>query len=126
MSAEYVVSQGNPDVILCERGIRTFETYTRNTLDIAAVPALKQLSHLPVIVDPSHATGKRDLVPPVVRAAVAIGADGVIVEVHPNPSKAISDGAQSLDIPQFSGMMRDLEPWLALWQRSRAESAVYA
>src|SRR5262245_33265288 len=126
LSAEYIVAHGNPNVILCERGIRTFETATRNTCDIVAVPVLNQLTHLPVIVDPSHATGKRDLVPPVVRAAVAIGADGVIVEVHPNPAKAVSDGAQSLDISQFSGMMRDLEPWLELWQRSRTESAVYA
>jgi 3-deoxy-7-phosphoheptulonate synthase len=126
MSAEYLVAHGNPNVMLCERGIRTFETATRNTCDIVAVPVLNQLTHLPVIVDPSHATGKRDLVPPVVRAAVAIGADGVIVEVHPNPAKAVSDGAQSLDIPQFSGMMRELQPWLELWQRSRAEAAVFA
>src|SRR3954463_13427318 len=96
MSAEYVVAHGNPNVILCERGIRTFETATRNTCDITAVAVLNELSHLPVILDPSHATGKRSLVPALCRAAVAIGADGLIVEVHPQPEKAISDGAQSL------------------------------
>ena len=101
MSAEYVVAHGNPNVILCERGIRTFETVTRNTCDIAAVAALNELTHLPVILDPSHATGKRSLVPALARAGVAIGADGLIVEVHPAPEKAVSDGAQSLDIPQF-------------------------
>jgi 3-deoxy-7-phosphoheptulonate synthase len=112
MSAEYVVSQGNPDVILCERGIRTFETYTRNTLDIAAVPALKQLSHLPVIVDPSHGTGKRSLIPPVSRAAVAVGADGLIIEVHPNPEEAFSDGQQSLLPEEFSALMQGVRKYL--------------
>jgi 3-deoxy-7-phosphoheptulonate synthase len=112
MSAEYVVSQGNPDVILCERGIRTFETYTRNTLDIAAVPALKQLSHLPVIVDPSHGTGKRSLIAPVSRAAVAVGADGLIVEVHPNPEEAFSDGQQSLLPEEFSALMQGVRKYL--------------
>ena len=102
MSAEYIVAHGNPDVILCERGIRTFETVTRNTCDIAAIPALNELTHLPVILDPSHATGKRSLVPALSRAGVAIGADGLIMEVHPAPEKAISDGAQSLDLPQFA------------------------
>jgi 3-deoxy-7-phosphoheptulonate synthase len=106
-------------VILCERGIRTFETVTRNTCDIAAIPALNELTHLPVILDPSHATGKRSLVPALCRAGVAIGADGLIVEVHPAPEKAISDGAQSLDIPQFQKMMKDLEPYIQLWNRSR-------
>ena len=96
MSAEYIVAHGNPEVILCERGIRTFETATRNTCDITAVPVLNELTHLPVILDPSHATGKRSLVPALCRAGVAIGADGLIVEVHPNPEKAVSDGAQSL------------------------------
>lgn len=105
MSAEYVMSQGNPDVILCERGIRTFEDYTRNTCDLSAVPALKELSHLPVIVDPSHGTGVRSLVTPVSKAAVAVGADGLIVEVHPNPEKAFSDGAQSLPPQQFYDLM---------------------
>jgi len=119
MSAEYIVAHGNSDVILCERGIRTFETETRNTCDIAAIPALNELTHLPVILDPSHATGKRSLVPAVSRAGVAIGADGLIVEVHPAPEKAISDGAQSLDIPQFQKMMKELEPYIALWRAGR-------
>ena len=94
MSAEYIVAHGNPNVILCERGIRTFETATRNTCDITSVPVLNELTHLPVVLDPSHATGKRSLVPALARAAVAIGADGLIVEVHPFPEKAVSDGAQ--------------------------------
>ena len=119
MSAEYVVAHGNPNVILCERGIRTFETVTRNTCDIAAVAALNELTHLPVILDPSHATGKRSLVPALARAGVAIGADGLIVEVHPAPEKAVSDGAQSLDIPQFQAMMRSLIPYIDLWKESR-------
>ena len=101
MSAEYIVAHGNPNVILCERGIRTFETATRNTCDIAAVPVLNELTHLPVILDPSHATGKRSLVPALARAGVAIGADGLIVEVHPCPEKAVSDGAQSLTLDGF-------------------------
>ena len=119
MSAEYITAHGNPDVILCERGIRTFETVTRNTCDIAAIPALNELTHLPVILDPSHATGKRSLVPALSRAGVAIGADGLIVEVHPAPEKAISDGAQSLDIAQFQRMMKDLQPYIQLWHESR-------
>src|SRR6267378_3684165 len=119
MSAEYITAHGNPDVILCERGIRTFETVTRNTCDIAAIPALNELTHLPVILDPSHATGKRSLVPALSRAGVAIGADGLIVEVHPAPEKAISDGAQSLDLAQFQKMMMDLEPYIQLWNESR-------
>src|SRR5271167_2912969 len=98
MSAEYITAHGNPDVILCERGIRTFETATRNTCDISAIPVLNELTHLPVIVDPSHAAGRQSLVPAVSRAAVAIGADAIIVEVHPNPERAASDGAQSLTI----------------------------
>jgi 3-deoxy-7-phosphoheptulonate synthase len=126
MSAEYIVAHGNSDVILCERGIRTFETETRNTCDIAAIPALNELTHLPVILDPSHATGKRSLVPAVSRAGVAIGADGLIVEVHPAPEKAISDGAQSLDIPQFQKMMKDLEPYIQLWKASRTREAAAA
>ena len=105
MSAEYVLSQGNYDVMLCERGIRTFEDYTRNTCDLSAVPALKEMSHLPVIVDPSHGTGIRSLVTPIAKAAVAVGADGLIVEVHPNPEEAFSDGAQSLLPDQFKEMM---------------------
>jgi 3-deoxy-7-phosphoheptulonate synthase len=124
MSAEYIVAHGNPNVILCERGIRTFETETRNTCDIAAIPALNELTHLPVMLDPSHATGKRSLVPAVSRAGVAIGADGIIVEVHPHPEKAISDGAQSLDLPAFDKMMRELKPYIALWESSRKLDAV--
>jgi len=124
MSAEYVVAHGNANVILCERGIRTFETQTRNTCDISAIPVLNELTHLPVILDPSHATGKRSLVPALSRAGVAIGADGLIVEVHPCPEKAISDGAQSLDIPQFRKMMQDLKPYINLWSQTRmAETA---
>ena len=109
MSAEYVMSEGNFNVILCERGIRTFETATRFTLDISAVPLLKSLTHLPVIVDPSHAVGKWGLVPDCAKAAVAAGADGLIVEVHPNPEEAFSDGAQSLIPANFAKMMKDLK-----------------
>ena len=119
MSAEYIVAHGNPNVILCERGIRTFETATRNTCDIAAVPVLNELTHLPVVLDPSHATGKRSLVPALARAGVAIGADGLIVEVHPCPEKAVSDGAQSLTLPQFRKMMHELKPYIELWKESR-------
>jgi 3-deoxy-7-phosphoheptulonate synthase len=126
MSAEYITAHGNPDVILCERGIRTFETATRNTCDISAIPVLNELTHLPVILDPSHATGKRSLVPAISRAGVAIGADGLIVEVHPAPEKAISDGAQSLDLAQFQKMMRELQPYLALWQESRRNEGALA
>src|SRR5882724_11608246 len=115
MSAEYIVAHGNPNVILCERGIRTFGTATRNTCDIAAIPVLNELTHLPVVLDPSHATGKRSLVPAVSRAGVAIGADGLILEVHPCPEKAVSDGAQSLDVPQFRNMMKSLQPYIRLW-----------
>jgi len=105
LSAEYIMSQGNYEVILCERGIRTFEDYTRNTCDLSAVPALHELSHLPVIVDPSHGTGVRSLVTPMAKAAVAVGADGLIVEVHPRPEEAFSDGAQSLTPVQFDELM---------------------
>jgi 3-deoxy-7-phosphoheptulonate synthase len=105
MAAEYIVSSGNPNVILCERGIRTFETYTRNTLDLAAVPLLHHLTHLPVIVDPSHATGKRWLVKPLALGGVAVGADGIMVEVHPNPDEALSDAEQQLNLDQFREMM---------------------
>lgn len=114
LSAEYIVSHGNPDVMLCERGIRTFETATRNTLDLAVVPLLNELTHLPVIIDPSHGTGKRSLVPPVARAAVAIGADGIMTEVHPCPEKAWSDGPQSLRFEDFDRMMADIKPYIAL------------
>lgn len=108
MAAEYILSEGNDQVILCERGIRTFETYTRNTLDLTAVPIVKQLSHLPIIIDPSHATGIRDKVSPMARAAIAAGADGLIIEVHTEPEKALSDGPQSLYPEQFEALMRDL------------------
>jgi 3-deoxy-7-phosphoheptulonate synthase len=110
MAAEYIVSSGNPNVILCERGIRTFETYTRNTMDLAAVPLLDRLTHLPVIVDPSHATGKRWLVKPLAIGGVAVGADGVMVEVHPNPDEALSDAEQQLTLDQFRDMMAAIIP----------------
>jgi len=126
MSAEYIVAHGNSQVILCERGIRTFETATRNTCDIAAVPVLRELTHLPVVLDPSHATGKRSLVPALARAGVAIGADGLIVEVHPNPAKAISDGAQSLDPALWSAMMKDLAAYIALWRAARQKESLAA
>jgi 3-deoxy-7-phosphoheptulonate synthase len=119
MSAEYITAHGNSSIMLCERGIRTFETATRNTCDLTAVPVLNELTHLPVILDPSHATGKRSLVPAVSRAAVAIGADGLIVEVHPNPEKAYSDGAQSLNLEQFEDMMQNLKGYVSLWTETR-------
>ena len=118
-SAQIIAVAGNPQVILCERGIRTFETATRNTLDIAAVPVLKAVSHLPVIVDPSHAAGVRSLVPVLSRAAAVVGADGLIVEVHPSPDQALSDGNQSLDFAGFRDMMDDLQPYLHLQERAR-------
>lgn len=118
-SAQVIVMAGNPDVILCERGIRTFETATRNTLDIAAVPVLKAVSHLPVIVDPSHAAGVRSLVPVLARAAIVVGGDGLLVEVHPCPEQAMSDGDQSLRFGEFRRMMRDLQPYLELQQEAR-------
>lgn len=108
LSAEYILARGNPRVILCERGIRTFSTDTRNTLDISAAPLLKQLSHLPVVVDPSHAAGKRELVPALAMAAAAAGADGIMVEIHPDPDKAASDGRQSLDLASFAALSEDL------------------
>ena len=108
MSAEYLMSNGNPNVILCERGIRTFENYTRNTLDLSAVPVVQQRSHLPIIVDPSHGTGFRDKVIPMARAGVAAGADGLMIEVHPDPVAALSDGPQSLFFDQFSELMSDV------------------
>ncbi|KJR41823.1 3-deoxy-7-phosphoheptulonate synthase [Candidatus Magnetoovum chiemensis] len=110
MAAEYIMSRGNHNVILCERGIRTFETATRNTLDISAVPVLKQLTHLPVIVDPSHGVGRWDLVKPMAKAAVAAGADGLMIEVHTNPSEALSDGEQSLEPLTFKELMSELKP----------------
>ena len=113
-SAQIIAMNGNSQIVLCERGIRTFETATRNTLDIAAVPVLKTVSHLPVIVDPSHAAGVRCLVPVLARAAVVVGADGLLVEVHPSPDQALSDGEQSLTFRNFRDMMDDLQPYLAI------------
>ncbi len=109
MSAEYILSAGNPHVILCERGIRTYETYSRNTLDLAAVPILQELSHLPIIVDPSHGTGIRKMVAPMARAGIAAGADGLMVEIHPDPDKAFSDADQTLNFSQFADMMHSLK-----------------
>ena len=108
LSAEYIMSGGNYNVVLCERGIRTFESYTRNTLDVSAIPVIQKLSHLPIIADPSHGTGRRDKVPPMARAAVAAGADGLLLEVHHDPEKALSDGAQSLYPAQFEKLMGEL------------------
>ena len=109
MAAEYVMSEGNYQVILCERGVRTFADHTRNTLDLSIVPAVQRLSHLPILVDPSHGTGRRDKVLPMARAAVAVGADGVMVEVHHQPEKALSDGPQSIYPEQFATMMNEIE-----------------
>ncbi len=114
LSAEYIMSQGNYDVVLCERGIRTFEVYTRNTCDLSAVPALHELSHLPVVVDPSHGTGVRSLVAPMAKAAVAVGADGLIIEVHPHPEDAFSDGAQSLRPAEFDTLMQGVRKLVEL------------
>ncbi|BCJ99446.1 3-deoxy-7-phosphoheptulonate synthase [Anaerocolumna chitinilytica] len=113
-AAEYIIAEGNPNVVLCERGIRTFETATRNTLDISAVPVIKSKSHLPIIVDPSHASGVRSYVKPLSMSAVAVGADGLMVETHPNPSIALSDGPQSLTFPQFEELCGELRPLAAL------------
>ncbi|HXG60898.1 MAG TPA: 3-deoxy-7-phosphoheptulonate synthase, partial [Planctomycetota bacterium] len=110
LCAEYILSRGNPNVILCERGIRTFEKATRNTLDIGAVPVIRSLSHLPIIIDPSHATGIREFVPPLAKAAVAAGADGVLIEVHPHPEKALCDGPQSLTPEMFEKLVAELRP----------------
>jgi 3-deoxy-7-phosphoheptulonate synthase len=120
LSAEYVLSQGNYQVILCERGIRTFETYTRNTLDLSAVPLLRSLTHLPVVVDPSHGTGRAALVPPMALAAVAAGAHGIMLEVHPHPDHALSDGAQSLTPEGFRQLMDTLRPVAAAVGRTLA------
>jgi 3-deoxy-7-phosphoheptulonate synthase len=118
LSAEYIMSGGNYDVMLCERGIRTFETSTRNTMDIAAIPVLRRLTHLPVLADPSHGTGKRDYVVPMARAAVAAGADGLLVEVHPDPDHALTDGAQTLRPDQFSEMMKQIRAVAAAIERT--------
>jgi 3-deoxy-7-phosphoheptulonate synthase len=114
LSAEYIASHGNDQIILCERGIRTFETETRNTLDLAAVPVLNELSHLPVIVDPSHGTGRRSLIRPLAKASIAIGADGLIIEVHPRPQEAWSDGPQSLTLPMFAEIMEELGKYVRM------------
>uniref|UniRef100_UPI0022E2D2B2 3-deoxy-7-phosphoheptulonate synthase n=1 Tax=Enterocloster aldenensis TaxID=358742 RepID=UPI0022E2D2B2 len=117
-AAEYIISEGNPNIVLCERGIRTYETSTRNTLDISAVPVIRQKSHLPIIVDPSHATGVRAYVEPLAKAAIAAGADGLMIEVHPCPAKALSDGPQSLTFPAFEQLMQDLKPYADLAGRT--------
>jgi 3-deoxy-7-phosphoheptulonate synthase len=109
MSAEYIMSEGNYEVILCERGVRTFADHTRNTLDLSIIPAVQRLSHLPILVDPSHGTGRRDSVLPMARAAIAVGADGVLVEVHHQPEKALSDGPQSIYPDQFARMMDEID-----------------
>jgi len=119
MAAEYIVAAGNPNVILCERGIRTFETTTRNTMDLSAVPMLHHLTHLPVVVDPSHATGRRWLVPPLAMGGVAVGADGVMIEVHPDPDAALSDAEQQLDLAGFAELMAALRPIHALVRGDR-------
>jgi len=118
MSAEYILSEGNTRVILCERGIRTFETATRNTLDLSAVPVLREQTHLPVVIDPSHGTGVRNYVPAMAMAAVAVGADGLLIEVHPNPEQALSDGAQSLTLEMFAAMMEKIKPLVTLMGKS--------
>ena len=118
MSAEYILSEGNPNVVLCERGIRTFETETRNTLDISAVPVLKKLTHLPVFVDPSHAAGHWDYVETLTKSAVAAGADGVMIEIHPKPEDAFSDGPQSLKPKRFGALMQAIAPYVALEGRT--------
>ena len=125
LSAEYILSQGNYEVILCERGIRTFENYTRNTLDLSAVPALKRLSHLPIIVDPSHATGRWRLVSPMSKAAIAAGADGLIIEVHPDPKSSLSDGAQSLKLDTFGQLMKEIKPIVQAIGRELGTSIEY-
>ncbi|MBI5060909.1 MAG: 3-deoxy-7-phosphoheptulonate synthase, partial [Candidatus Aenigmarchaeota archaeon] len=109
-SAEYILKEGNPNVVLCERGIRTFEPSTRNTLDISAIPIVKKLSHLPIIVDPSHAAGRRDIIPSLCKASIAAGADGLMIEVHPNPAEAKSDKEQQLDFKEFAALMEELKP----------------
>jgi 3-deoxy-7-phosphoheptulonate synthase len=128
LSAEYIMAGGNYKVILCERGIRTFDTYLRNTLDIAAIPVIKSLSHLPIFADPSHGTGRRDKVAPMARAAVAAGADGLIIEVHPDPERALSDGVQSLYPDQFAQLMNEIRAIASAVGRTIAEShaAVHA
>jgi 3-deoxy-7-phosphoheptulonate synthase len=124
LSAEYILAEGNPDVILCERGLRSFDTTSRNLFDLTAIPVVHQLSHLPIVADPSHGTGRRAIVTPMGRAAVAAGADGIIVEVHPNPDRALSDGAQTLNPEQFGEMMRQLRRVAEAVDRQIAGAAV--
>jgi len=118
LSAEYIMGKGNKQVILCERGIRTFETATRNTLDLSSIPVVKKISHLPIICDPSHATGKWYLVPPMTFAALGAGADGLLIEVHPDPDHALSDGAQSLTLENFSALMKKITPLVNLLKQN--------
>jgi 3-deoxy-7-phosphoheptulonate synthase len=124
MAAEYILSHGNPDVVLCERGIRSFDNYTRNVLDLAAVAALKQITHLPVIVDPSHAVGKRELVAPMAKAAVACGADGLIIECHPEPEKSVSDARQALSLEDMVNLVESLKPIAAAVGRNISDLGV--
>jgi 3-deoxy-7-phosphoheptulonate synthase len=121
-SAQFIIDQGNPNVVLCERGIRTFETAMRNTFDVAAIALIKHISHLPIIADPSHASGHSDMVPVLARIAVAAGADGLLVEVHPHPEKAWSDGEQSLNFSEFENMMAGLDPYLTLREQAGVRS----
>lgn len=125
LAAEYILSQGNEDLILCERGIRTFETATRNTMDISAIPLIERLSHLPIIADPSHGTGQWYLVSPLALAAVAAGADGLLIEVHPNPEQALKDGPQSLTLANFESLMKNLDPVASAVGRSLAKPALH-
>src|SRR5438046_4509421 len=118
MAAEYIMSEGNYNVILCERGVRTFADHTRNTLDLSIIPAVQRLSHLPIVVDPSHGTGKRNKVTPLTRAAVAVGADGVIIDVHCNPDKALSDGMQSIFPDHFESLMEEVRQIASVVHRS--------
>jgi 3-deoxy-7-phosphoheptulonate synthase len=123
LSAEYILAEGNPDVILCERGIRSFDSQTRNLFDLSAIPVVRKLSHLPILADPSHGTGLREFVPPMARAAIAAGADGLLVEVHPQPERALSDGAQTLNPEQFEKMMREVRAIAEVIGRRVAEPA---
>ena len=123
LAAEYLLAGGNANVVLCERGIKTFETATRNTLDLAAVALVKELSHLPVLADPSHGTGLRSLIGPMSKAAVAVGADGLLIEVHPCPERALSDGPQSLDLPGFQELMESLQPQICADERRSKRAA---
>ena len=126
LAAEYVLSEGNPNIILCERGVRSFDTHTRNLLDLTAIPVVHKLSHLPIVADPSHGTGLREKVRPMARAAVAAGADGLLIEVHVRPEEALSDGAQSLDPDEFALLMREIEPIALAVGRTIAAPAVAA